>query len=436
MRRESWISASHAVGLSSLSAAIAVFAWNGEAIALPLALIFPLIWSRAKTRLAAALISCSYFLVASRALPLSVAEYFKADIHLGLGVWIASAFPFVLLHILLWRQEANWRRALCYALIMALTGFPPLGITGFAHPLTAAGIVLPGWGWFGLFATVILACCLVTRHWWMAALVLGVFWLWSSVPDLSSKIHVVSTKASPEIFSPASSEARTLALPTAGPAAGQAALPEAWPQAWLKAWKGVELQMGMSLGRDPSLRHQRELVAIVEKAAGRDKSVILLPESALGLWTPARERFWKKSLESRAITVIAGATLIHADGYDNVILALDESGSRVIYRQRMPVPVSMWRPWHAWTGQSGGTPARFFDNPVVEFDGITLAPLICYEQLLLWPVLHSMVEGPDLLIVIGNGWWTAGAKIVAVQRASATAWARLFSIPLVMSFNI
>lgn len=436
MRRESWISASHALGLSSLSGAIAVFAWNGDTISLPLALIFPLIWSRAKTRLAAALISASYILVASRALPLSVAEYFKVDILLGLGVWIVSAFPLVLVHILLWRQAADWRRAFCYALIMVLTGFPPFGITGFAHPLTAAGIVFPGWGWFGLFATVILACCLVTRHCWMAALVLGTFWLWSSAPNLSSKIHMVSTKASTEILVPALSEAWPLALPTAGSAAGQTALPKARPQAWPKAWKGVELHMGMSLGRDPSLRHQRELVAIVEKAAGGHKSVILLPESALGLWTPARERFWRTSLESRAIRVIAGATLINADGYDNVILALNENGSRVIYRQRMPVPISMWRPWHTWTGHTGGTPARFFENPVVEFGGISVAPLICYEQLLLWPVLHSMTHDPDLLIVIGNGWWTAGAKIVAVQRASATAWAKLFSIPLVMSFNI
>ncbi|SIQ89337.1 Carbon-nitrogen hydrolase [Rhizobium sp. RU33A] len=428
MRHESWNSVSHAFGLSSLSGAIAVFAWTGDATSLPLALVFPLIWSRAKTRLAAALISASYILVASRDLPLSVAEFFKADILLGLGVWIAAAFSFVLVHILLWSEAADWRRALRYALIMALTGFPPLGITGFAHPLTAAGIVFPGWGWFGLCATVILACCLVTRHWWMAALALGVLWLWSSAPDFSSKIEMVSPNASPENLSPASPEAKPLALLAAGPTAERIA--------WPRAWKAVELRMGKSLGRDPSLRHQRELMTKVLEAAGRDESLILLPESALGLWTSPRERFWRKSLEARAITVIAGATVINADGYDNVILALDKYGSRVIYRQRMPVPVSMWRPWHAWTGQSGGTRARFFDNPVAEFDGMRVAPLICYEQLLLWPILHSMAYDPDLLVVIGNGWWTAGAKIVAVQRASATAWTRLFSLPLVMAFNL
>ncbi|WP_348649898.1 conjugal transfer protein TraB [Rhizobium rosettiformans] len=336
---------------------------------------------------------------------------------------MAAAFSFVLVHILLWRQAADLRRALSYGLITALTGFPPLGITGFAHPLTAAGIIFPGWGWWGLAATVMLACCLVTRLWWMAGLVLAACWLWSSTASLSSEIDMVSLEASTEILVPASSETMPLALPTAGPTGSP------------KAWKGVELHMGKSLGRDPSLRHQRELVVKVVEAAGRDKSIIILPESALGLWTPLRERYWTKVLEFRAITVIAGATVITADGYDNVILAVDKYGSRVIYRQRMPVPVSMWRPWYAWTGQSGGTPARLFENPVVQFDGVTVAPLICYEQLLLWPVLHSMIFDPDLLVAIGNGWWTTGAKIVAVQRASAAAWARLFSIPLVIAFN-
>lgn len=36
---------------------------------------------------------------------------------------------------------------------------------------------------------------------------------------------------------------------------------------------------------------------------------------------------------------------------------------------------------------------------------------------------------------IGNGWWPEGTNIIAVQRASAEAWARLFEIPLVVAFN-
>jgi hypothetical protein len=64
-----------------------------------------------------------------------------------------------------------------------------------------------------------------------------------------------------------------------------------------------------------------------------------------------------------------------------------------------------------------------------------VAVLICYEQLLVWPVLQSMSGAPDIVVAIGNGWWTSGTSIVDVQRAAVLAWARLFAKPVVFSFN-
>jgi predicted amidohydrolase len=134
--------------------------------------------------------------------------------------------------------------------------------------------------------------------------------------------------------------------------------------------------------------------------------------------------------------VIAGATVVDAGGYDNVLVAIDGNGSSVLYRERMPVPGSMWQPWRSWLGGSGGARAHFFANPVVEIGSTRIAPLICYEQLIVWPVLQSMLEKPDIIVAVGNGWWTSGTSIVAIQRASAVAWAKLFAKPLVLSFNI
>ena len=68
--------------------------------------------------------------------------------------------------------------------------------------------------------------------------------------------------------------------------------------------------------------------------------------------------------------------------------------------------------------------------------GRRIAPLICYEQLLVWPILQSMAHRPDLIVAIGNGWWTAGTSVAAIQKASSAAWARLFGLPLVVSFNL
>ena len=118
------------------------------------------------------------------------------------------------------------------------------------------------------------------------------------------------------------------------------------------------------------------------------------------------------------------------------MIEIDNSRARVFCGERMPVPVSMWQPWRRRSGGGGGArAATFFGDPIVESAGRRVAPLICHEQLLVWPVLQSMLHSPDMIVAIGNDWWTTGANIVAIQQASTQAWARLFGLPLVLSFN-
>ena len=186
-----------------------------------------------------------------------------------------------------------------------------------------------------------------------------------------------------------------------------------------------------------SLSRQQQLAGVIGDLSKTtdEAAVVVLPESALGFWTPTITRFWERQLDQTDVTLLAGAAIVAETGYDNVLVAVDRNGSRVIYRERMPVPGSMWQPWRAWLGRAGGTSADFFSNPIAELSGRRIAPLICYEQLLVWPVLQSMLHRPELIIAVGNGWWTSGTSIVPIQRAATQAWARLFGIPLVMSFN-
>jgi apolipoprotein N-acyltransferase len=67
--------------------------------------------------------------------------------------------------------------------------------------------------------------------------------------------------------------------------------------------------------------------------------------------------------------------------------------------------------------------------------GQRLAVLICYEQLLVWPMLRSAFERPTILIAASNEAWTAGTKVPAVQHACVRAWARLFGLPLISAIN-
>jgi predicted amidohydrolase len=164
-------------------------------------------------------------------------------------------------------------------------------------------------------------------------------------------------------------------------------------------------------------------------------NVVVLPESAAGRWTPTVERLWARELTGSGATVMAGAAVIDQDGYDNVMMRISAERSEILYRERMPVPISMWQPWLAWMGQRSGAGAHVFANPVVEIEGVKVAPLICYEQLIVWPVLQSMLHRPDIIVATANGWWTSSTSILATQEASAQAWASLFGLAIVLAVN-
>ncbi|WP_234896470.1 conjugal transfer protein TraB [Sinorhizobium meliloti] len=387
--------------LIAVSVACGWIAWSGHVLALPVAVLFPALWEMSPSRLTAVLVSAGYFLAASRGLPQGVANFYAADLWPGLLLWVAASLSFAGVHAALWKGQPKGQvsgkgrpgmgRAARYLAAGMLMGVPPLGITGWAHPLIATGVLFPGWGWWGLGAMTAGLAMMTSRYWPAAAIVLGGFWLWSA-----------ATWTSPNL---------------------------------LEGWKGVDLEQGEKLGRNGSLDYHRDLIATVLVAASVKTRFIVLPESALGFWTPTVARLWQQGLRGSELTVITGAAVLDASGYDNVIVGISADRARVLYSERMPVPVSMWQPWRAWTGQGGGARANFFGNPVVEVDGGRIAPLICYEQLILWPVLQSMLHSPTAIVATGNGWWTEGTSIVAIQKASVIAWAKLFGLPVATAFN-
>ncbi|UOK73949.1 conjugal transfer protein TraB [Ancylobacter polymorphus] len=379
------------LALVLIAALVGVIGWSGEPLALPLATLFPTLWALASSHLVAALVAAAYFLAASRGLPQGVANFYGSDIWPGLFLWLVASLSFVAVNTLLWTSRPGGGRAARFLLASALMAVPPFGIVGWAHPLTAAGVLFPGWGWWGLAAAAVVLIAMTTRAWPIAAIALGGIWLWSAVTW------------------------------TAPP------LPD--------GVRGVDLDMGQSLGRDGTLERQRDLIASVTRAGERGARIVVLPESALGFWTPSVEQLWREALATNDTAVIAGAAVIDPQGYDNVLVAISADEAGILYRERMPVPVSMWQPWRRLVGQAGGARAHLFANPTVELGGRRIAPLICYEQLVVWPVLQSMLHKPDAIVAAGNGWWTAGTSIMAIQNASTIAWARLFDLPLVTAFN-
>ncbi|MCC8953559.1 conjugal transfer protein TraB [Bradyrhizobium sp. Pear77] len=377
--------------MAGAAAAVGAAAWCGHPLALPLACAFPTLWAFAPSRLISAAVSAAYFLAASRGLPQGVVNFYDTDFGVGIALWIGAAAIFALVHAVLWQRRPGWGMALWFGLGAVLMSVPPFGVVGWAQPITAAGVLFPGWGWWGLAATVAILLTMTTGTWPAAAILAAGFWAWSAA-------HWIAP-AQPD------------------------------------GWTGLDTKLGRGLGRAPDLEQSQALLQRVREVGAVEARVVVLPESAAGLWTPTTSAFWMDGLRGTDITVIAGAAIVDRQGYDNTMMEMSAGRARRLYGERMPVPISMWQPWLAWTGQGGGASATFFGNPIVESAGRRVAPLICYEQLLVWPVLQSMLHSPDVLVAIGNDWWTAGTGILPIQRATTQAWARLFALPLVLSFN-
>jgi hypothetical protein len=168
----------------------------------------------------------------------------------------------------------------------------------------------------------------------------------------------------------------------------------------------------------------------VREAAKAGRPVIVLPESALGAWTPTIERLWARALQDLDVTVYGGAVIVDATGYDNVMLELSGQGASVRYRERMPVPVSMWQPWLNMLGEPAGaraptsspTPSSGPRQPGGDADLLRAVARLARSAI--------RSGSPDVLVAPANGWWTFGTDIRSHQIAATTAWARPFDLPL------
>lgn len=369
------------------AAATGALAWSGNPLALVLSMIFPALWAFAPSRAVAALVALAYILAASHGLPTGASVYFDSALALGLALWLGAGVIFAAVHAVLWTRRGGWHKPVRYGIVALLMSVPPFGIVGGAQPITAAGILFPGWGWLGLCITAGLLLAMTTRVWPVAA----------AVAALASGWALASWT------------------------------PPAAPQGWV----GIETT-DPSEGGDENSDYFRQLEATykVRAAARAGGRVAVLPENAMVYWTEASEQLWIDELAGVDIAVIGAGYTVDAEGYDNVMVGLSGQSSEILYRQRMPIPVSMWQPWADESAH-----AYFFENPVFDFAGLTVAPLTCYEQIIVWPVLQSMLFDPDVVVAIANGWWAGDTNIPDIQRSAAQAWASLFGTPLVMAFN-
>lgn len=387
-----------ALGLIAAGALVGL-CWGlaGAAWLIVLSGVMPLLWHLARTRWTAGAVALAYYLAASRGLPPGAGVFFdvSAPAWFGVALWIGAAAINSLLWFAVWSRDPA-RRAWLAPLILVLTALPPVGFLGWTNPLTAAGVAFPGMGFVGLAFFVGFVAAAVRASWPAVAM-----------------------------FAAASVVANVCAVawPTA-------------PAAPLANWSGRDTHFPKLQSASVDILGEGQRVMFVMQLARelQPGQVLVLPETILPRLTPFATSMLadtSKTLQAKRSTILVGAELgAPGEPMRNVLAVLGaEQGHELV--QRVPVPIGMWRPW-----QKDAVAADLWGSGIGRVAGQKIAYSICYEQLLVYPVLVSMAHAPAALIGAANDWWAKDTSVPAIQEQSLDAWGRLFAVPVIRAKNI
>ena len=330
------------------------------------------------------------------------------------------------------RAQYLWR----VPIVLFATVIPPLGIIGLASPLTSAGYLFPGTAWAGLALVAFIPGIV------LAAQALPV------LPRYPLRFLVIG-------FCIGSALAGWYLK------SGDAPIP--------LGWVAINTHFG---DVSQPFRDFSAAQFIQRKSAETPARVLIFPEAVVPRWSHATEAFWQDSLDrcrTRGQILALGVGLPMKTGQDtqdnlsdlhlydfraaidalktmntlplrtaqmkprpeisdNALLVVGAESAT--FYQRISVPVGMWKPFTRMS-----VPLRLTGPGVLTIDHQRAAVLICYEQMLTFPILTSLLQHPTVIVGISNTFWVDRTSIPLFQANAVRAWASLFRLPYLLAAN-
>ena len=359
----------------------------------------PLLWASMPTRRAAFWALLGYYLAGARDVPVMVMRFFPGSgLAFAVTIWELHAAILALAWALAWPRRENPAKAVLWRFLglTAVLVLPPFGSLAWLSPHQIAGRLYPGWGFLGAG---------------LAVLIMAII----AIASRTRTRPVIASLAALGMLGAIANLTYDNQMPPAG-------------------WVAVDTKLGIfPKDRTAGFERQQKLIAVVRDRLDAGATVVVLPEEVAGEWRPAVQYWWNSIDElarRRGATVLVGADVVDGSHYRDALVVLGRGAGKQV-SSRQPIPVGLWRPW---SGE--GAMAEWNQPGVVLLGGRVAAVSICYEDLLLWPLLVSMWHHPTVVISSANSWFSDGLDVPYIQFTSVALTARLFGVPLVRSQNL
>ena len=331
-----------------------------------------------------------YYASGSTPIVAAVVGYWGAD-HAPLGVvaWLGAS----LLLATPWILAAGRWAALG---ALALTALPPLGVIGWLSPLNGAGAFFPGTGWIGL----------------------GLLCIGVAATYGRSRVHRlrVGLLAALGVIALASNLIYEEPAPLDG---------------WVGVFTHIEPARGNVFGAIAN--NQKAIRAGI--VHGKNARVVVFPEAILDDWRPGTRQQFALAVPEGQIWILGADTEA-----SDALVAVTSGNARVrpLTRSAGLILGGNWLPGSQHTLR----PAWWEPVFVVEHRRVWAA--LCVEQVQPWTWLEAMLQHPDGVLALSNGWWAdtpaipwlpSGTAGLAIEHASSRAWTRLMHRPVVWAVN-
>lgn len=355
---------------------------------LPLVLALPILIRLTKTPGQAVAVAYACLLGSSYGLFLGIAVLsdFLIALLAWLGISALLSLPWLLSHL-------RW----CGIVIaITLMTVPPLGFLTHVSPLIIGGFLFPGLGFIGVFLSVL------------------VFQALYLLPLRFSASIVVVMLASTTLFS-IPTVAATINTSNTFTAQNMTA--------------GQKITIGDCCEAD----HQAHEILLKSLLVNiPDSRIPVYPEATAGRLTDTTKRKLVEISRATNQAFFIGGEEQVGKQYNNVLLLVTKTATKISYRQRIPAL------WFMWRGQNkSGFFRAGLNRPATFIHGNRIiGALICYEISAPVVILATHVDSPAEIIVISNLWWGRATNLPHIMRIKAGAWSRLFNVPYLLSVNI